>query len=202
MISGSSINMDGTMAVVTGSTLEQRGICATAKYADQITAANCSGFLVGEDLLVTAGHCIRSMGDCRSYKWVFDFAVKSATVDKARVEVEKTAVYGCSEIIEQSLDRSSQDDFALIRLDRKVTDRKVLTVRTEGKVADRTELVVIGHPTGLPTKVADGDPALRLSKYERTKIVQKAAESTGLYVAAEDLEKQIMSFKKLMEKKK
>ena len=50
------------------------------------------------------------------------------------------------------------------------------------------------------TKVADGDPALRLSKYERTKIVQKAAESTGLYVAAEDLEKQIMSFKKLMEK--
>ena len=50
------------------------------------------------------------------------------------------------------------------------------------------------------TKVADGDPALRLSKYERTKIVQKAAESSGLYVAAEDLEKQIMSFKKLMEK--
>jgi excinuclease ABC subunit B len=50
------------------------------------------------------------------------------------------------------------------------------------------------------TKVADGDPAFRLSKYERTKIVQKAAESTGLYVAAEDLEKQIMSFKKLMEK--
>jgi len=50
------------------------------------------------------------------------------------------------------------------------------------------------------TKVADGDPALRLSKYERTKIVQKAAESSGLYVATEDLEKQIMSFKKLMEK--
>jgi excinuclease ABC subunit B len=50
------------------------------------------------------------------------------------------------------------------------------------------------------TKVADGDPALRLSKYERTQIAQKAAESSSLYVAAEDLEKQIMSFKKLMEK--
>lgn len=156
MISGSSIKMNGDMAVITGSTLEDRGICATAKFAEQITAANCSGFLVGEDLLVTAGHCIRSQGDCRSYKWVFDFAIKSATVDKARVEVEKTSVYGCKEIIEQSLDRSTQDDFALIRLDRKVTDRNVLTVRTEGKVADKTELVVIGHPTGLPTKVADG----------------------------------------------
>lgn len=69
MIGGSSINMDGALAVVTGSTLAQRGICASAKFADQITAANCSGFLVGEDLLVTAGHCIKSAGDCKSYKW-------------------------------------------------------------------------------------------------------------------------------------
>ena len=156
MISGSSIKTNGDMAVISGSTLEARGICSTAKFADQITAANCSGFLVGEDLLVTAGHCIRSAGDCRSYKWVFDFAIKSASVDKARFEVDKSSVYGCKEIVEQSLNRSTQDDFALIRLDRKVTDRTVLTVRTEGKVADKTELVVIGHPTGLPTKVADG----------------------------------------------
>lgn len=87
---------------------------------------------------------------------VFDFAISSEGVDKARVEVDKSSVYGCKEIVEQSLDRSTQDDFALIRLDRKVTDRTPLTVRTEGKVVDGTTLVVIGHPTGLPTKVAAG----------------------------------------------
>jgi excinuclease ABC subunit B len=50
------------------------------------------------------------------------------------------------------------------------------------------------------TKVADGDPALRLSKYERNTIAQKAADSSDFYGAAEDLEKQIMSTKKAMEK--
>jgi len=50
------------------------------------------------------------------------------------------------------------------------------------------------------TKVADGDPALRLSKYERNTIAQKVAESSDFYGVAEDLEKQIMSTKKMMEK--
>lgn len=50
------------------------------------------------------------------------------------------------------------------------------------------------------TKVADGDPALRMSKYERSTIAQKAAESRDLYQSAEELEKQIMRLKKAMEK--
>ena len=49
------------------------------------------------------------------------------------------------------------------------------------------------------TKVADGDPALRMSKYERSTIAQKAAESRDLYQSAEELEKQIMRLKKAME---
>jgi V8-like Glu-specific endopeptidase len=146
---------EGTV-VISGSTLQQRGMCPTERFADQVTAANCSGFLVGPDLLVTAGHCIRTRSDCSAYKWVFDFNVPDMDAPRARIEVPADSVYSCAQIIQQSLDRSSNDDFALIRLDRAVTDRTPLRVRTEGRVADGTDLVVIGHPTGLPTKIADG----------------------------------------------
>jgi len=154
MVSGSDLETSGTDVIITSRTLEQRGICSDAKFADQITAANCSGFLVAEDILVTAGHCIKSKSDCNSWKWVFGFGVD--TPNKANHTVEKSDVYSCIEIISRDLNRRTQDDFAVIRLDRKVTNRTPLNIRTSGKVETGAPLVVIGHPTGLPTKVADG----------------------------------------------
>lgn len=155
MISHSKLttNTDGT-TTVSGSALSTRGICKSAKFADQLTAANCSGFLVAKDLLVTAGHCITSMSACNNSAWVFDFAVETSD-DDAR-SVPTSSVYKCVEIIEQSLDRGTKDDFALIRLERAVDDREPLTVRKADKVATGTKLVVIGHPTGLPSKIAAG----------------------------------------------
>lgn len=139
---------------VIGSTLVSRGICKSERFSNQMSAANCSGFLVGEDLLVTAGHCITDQVKCDSYNWVFDYKVESQ--DQFEVKVDKNNVYGCKEIISRSLDFSTQDDYALIRLDRKVLDRRVLDYRTSGSPQVGDELVVIGHPSGLPTKIADG----------------------------------------------
>lgn len=154
MIAHSKLTKNGATTTVSGSTLEARGMCESIRFSQQITAANCSGFLVGPDLLVTAGHCIRSQGDCSGSAWVFDFAVE-ADGDDAR-SVPTSSVYSCVEILEQRLDRASQDDYALIRLDRAVTDRAPLTVRKSGSITDNQSIVVIGHPTGLPTKIADG----------------------------------------------
>ncbi len=154
MISRSNLEARGEDMIISGRTLEQKGICSDAKFADQITAANCSGFLVAEDILVTAGHCIKNNSDCGSWKWVFDFAVD--TPNKVEHAVKKNNVYGCKEIISRDLSRSTKNDFAVIRLDRKVKDRAPLNIRTSGKVKTGAPLVVIGHPTGLPSKVADG----------------------------------------------
>jgi len=154
MIPNPKMTVDGDEVSIGGSTLGQRGICSDAKFADHATAANCSGFLVGEDLVVTAGHCMRTMSDCTGSKWVFDFAYNTSDIT-ASIKVDKENVYGCKEIIQQDLSSSNKMDFALIRLDRKVKDRTPLKFRTEGKVDNKQKLVVIGHPTGLPTKIAD-----------------------------------------------
>ena len=139
---------------ISGSTLQARGICAQERFSTQISAANCSGFLVASNRLVTAGHCIKSEDDCRNYKWVFDFKVDHA--DQGKVNVPSTSVYGCKKIISRKLDSMTKDDYAYIELDRKVTDRQPLKVRKSGKVSKDTAIVVIGHPTGLPTKISDG----------------------------------------------
>ncbi|MBD65998.1 MAG: peptidase [Halobacteriovoraceae bacterium] len=129
-------------------------VCSTERFANQPTAANCSGFLVGENLLVTAGHCIRSQRDCSSNDWVFDYKLESK--NQSGISVDKNSVYKCKRIISQKLSNWDKDDYALIELDRKVTDRRVLDFRRKGKVAKGADLVVIGHPSGLPTKIADG----------------------------------------------
>jgi V8-like Glu-specific endopeptidase len=154
MISTSSIRINNGTASINAQSLESRGMCSTERFAKQPSAANCSGFLVGEDLLVTAGHCIRSDFSCRSNSWVFDYKVEFE--DQSDVTVDASDVYGCKEIISRELNRGNMDDWALIRLDRKVTDRRILQFRTSGKVKRGTDLVVIGHPSGLPTKIADG----------------------------------------------
>lgn len=146
--------LDAKQVTIGGKTLEQRGMCSTERFAKQPTAANCSGFLVAKNLLVTAGHCIRSQSDCDSNAWVFDYKVDYE--EQSEVIVDKTSVLKCKKIVSRSLDSATQNDFALLELEREVTDRKPLKFRREGKAEIGDQLVVIGHPTGLPTKIADG----------------------------------------------
>lgn len=138
---------------IKSTTLTKRGICSDQKFAEQITAANCTGFLVGKNLLVTAGHCIRNMSSCEDYKWVFGFALDESN-DEDYLQVPKENIYSCVRIVERSLERENQNDFALVELDREVVGRTPLRVRTEGRIADHTPIFVIGHPTGLPSKIA------------------------------------------------
>lgn len=144
---------DGSVQV-TGMTLEEDGICSDARFAKQVAGANCSGFLVGDQYLVTAGHCIESLSDCSNYTWAFGFSNDQS--EKSKHNLDKKDLYTCTEIISRSLDRATMDDFALVKLDRKVSDRAPLTFRKTGKIKTKAKIVVIGHPSGLPTKIADG----------------------------------------------
>jgi V8-like Glu-specific endopeptidase len=153
MISDSHLDKVGDLVTVTGGTLQDDGVCMDEKFIHQTTSAMCSGFLVGKNLLLTAGHCIESMDDCENNSWVFDYS--NTESEKTLYTVNKKDVYKCTKIIARALDSSTDNDFALVQLDR-ATDREALSFRTSGKVATKAGLVVIGHPSGLPTKVADG----------------------------------------------
>lgn len=144
---------DGKVSI-SGATLTARGICAKEKFANQISAARCSGFLIAPDLVATAGHCIRSQADCNDNSWVFDYAITDAA--QGKMVVPATSVYKCKSIVKTVLDDSTMNDYAVVRLERSVLDRKPLKFRTEGRPSVGDPLVVIGCPTGLPLKVSDG----------------------------------------------
>jgi S1-C subfamily serine protease len=131
----------------------QMNLCSSEKFREQDTAAFCSGSLVGPDLVLTAGHCIESESDCLSTSLVFGFAVKS--VGLLPKQVQTSEVYKCAQVIKTIRNNSGQD-FAVIRLNRSVQNHAVLQIRQFGELSVGDDLVVIGHPVGLPTKVTTG----------------------------------------------
>lgn len=136
---------------VKAETLEESGMCKSERFSSQMAAGNCSGFLVAGDKLVTAGHCINSDSECGEHYWVFDFANKDR--EESSFTFNKSQVYRCTKIIERKKESGSNADYAVLKLERVVAGRTPLKYRTEGKPANDAVMTVIGHPTGLPTKI-------------------------------------------------
>ena len=128
------------------------GFCSDEPFYSQPTAGFCSGFLVGSDLLVTAGHCIDQGSSCESTLFVFGFDMNAE--GKAQTEIPASDVYGCKQVVAHNLDGSL--DYAVVKLDRPVINRAPLAIRRQDHVQVGAPLVVIGHPSGLPTKIAGG----------------------------------------------
>lgn len=149
----------GGEVLIKAPTLAQRGMCASERFNDQITAANCSGFLVGEDLLVTAGHCIEDATDCKNYRWVFGYQVGK---DGKLATITQDQVFECKEIVGRDLNNSSMNDFAVIKLSKKVKNVTPMKVNLDGNPVVSDEVIVLGHPTGLPQKIAGGAEVKKL----------------------------------------
>lgn len=156
LIQGSKVKAAATggYSITTSKYGASQGLCTSEPFFEQVTSAFCSGSLIGPDLIMTAGHCIRSASSCQSTKFVFNFAYKVKGEDPKTVGEDD--VYSCKELIHSELNNSTMNDYAIVRLDRPVVGRTPLAIRQSGGVAEGDSLVVIGHPSGLPTKVADG----------------------------------------------
>lgn len=137
------------------------GLCKEEPFYDQVTAAFCSGSLVAPDIIMTAGHCVTSQENCAGIKFVFGFAVTEK--DKMPTSVATKDVYGCKQLLGREQINDGQD-WALIKLDRPVTGHKTLKLNLTGKIANGDPIVVIGHPAGLPTKIAGGATVRDASK--------------------------------------
>lgn len=131
--------------------LEEEGVCSEERFARQYAAADCSGFLVSPDTLVTAGHCINTAEDCQKHFWVFDYS--NMTKENYIFNFAQNQVYRCTAIIEREIDLVNRNDYAVLKLDRPVLGRTPLQFRKSGKIASSAILTVIGHPSGLPAKI-------------------------------------------------
>ena len=144
---------DGVAALTTHSYGGSYNLCKEEPFFEQEAGAFCSGSLVGPDLVMTAGHCVPSADACPGVKFVFGFGLKSAGAQPKSVPAAE--VYGCGQLLGREQDNAGAD-WALVKLDRPVTGHAPLKLDLGGTVANGDFLFVIGHPAGLPTKVAGG----------------------------------------------
>lgn len=132
-------------------------ICKGEYLSEQPSAASCTGFLVAPDTLVTAGHCVRNLKDCQSKMWILDFKFNEKfTKSNISLIVPNDKIYNCKEVVVSK--NNYLNDFAVIKLDRKVEGRKPLPLRKTGKVEKIDSLYTIGYPMGIPqTLTRDGE---------------------------------------------
>lgn len=128
--------------------------CPDEKFADLPLVSSCTAFLIASDLMLTAGHCVKDKFDCQKNFWVLDYDSDLGFSEKnPAVKIDKQNVVTCEKLL--SVQENAKLDYALIKINRKVVDRKPLSMRKFGKISNNANLEVIGHPMGLPKIVAN-----------------------------------------------
>jgi V8-like Glu-specific endopeptidase len=148
-------NSSGILALKSDTLMDIMGVCSTERFATQPSAAFCSGSLIGKNIVLTAGHCITDQESCNNTKMIFGYDVNQDGVFPK--EAKESQTYGCKSIIHREQDGEGAD-FGIIELDRNVTDHVPLKLadRANSTIENGAKLLMIGHPSGLPTKVDDG----------------------------------------------
>jgi hypothetical protein len=160
---------------------EARRMCPGEPFFDQPTGASCSGTLVGPDLVLTAGHCVAPKQNqppaCEVSRFVFGFNISARGVYPQKVPASQ--VYGCKAI--ELYAYGNGEDYALVRLDRKVTGHQPIPVDFRTPVAG-TGIFTVGGPYGLPLKVLGGAVVRKVSadgQYYTTNLDSSGGNSGG-----------------------
>jgi hypothetical protein len=121
-------------------------LCPKQEFGDQPSAADCSGVLVGEDKLYTAGHCVTNR-TCAHVAFAFGYANLSTIFSPDALPASE--VYFCKEVIARS--NTDNLDYAIIRLDRPVTNHVPVKIARE-RVQPGQRVFLLSHPGGAPLK--------------------------------------------------
>ena len=131
-------------------------LCPGQRFRNQPTLGYGTGFLVSEDTLVTAGHCIRGH-DISTICALFDFEMSENDSD---IDLRRSAddVYFVAKAHEAVVEADGAD-YAIITLDRPVKGIDPLKLcSTATELND--PVYTVGHPCGLPKKSTTGATVL------------------------------------------
>lgn len=130
-------------------------LCQSEPFYHQDIAAGrlCTGFLVKEDMIATAGHCLDEK-NIKDLCFVFGYKMVDSTGKVP--EIQQKDIYKGVRIIHRICKRNgNQSDWALVKLDRKVEGQEIVTLSRK-EIATNKPIYIIGHPVGLSLKYSPG----------------------------------------------
>jgi alpha-tubulin suppressor-like RCC1 family protein len=162
VVEASTLVTSGQVVTIAAPTLAERlSTCADEPFAGEPTAAVCSGTLIDDDLVLTAGHCTRVV-KCPEFRAVFGYAVGA---DGRLPALSTDDVYACRSVLAEKV---GDTDYALVRLDRAVVGRRPAKLRLFDVAVDDAEpLIFAAHPSGLPRKISESGRVLDARAQQR-----------------------------------
>lgn len=180
------IEVDGGLALTGAPLGESLDLCEGARFATQLRGARCSGVLIDDDLVLTAGHCVDDLAECQETRFVFDHRLIDPDTP---APIDAADVFGCAALVARLDDGDT--DFALIRLDRAATPARTPAAVRPGDLPLEigAAVTLIGAPNGLPIKVAAGGQVVRdradwLDYFEATVDAFGGNSGSGVFDAA------------------
>ncbi|HEY6882175.1 MAG TPA: serine protease [Polyangiales bacterium] len=155
-----SRSADGEITIFTQPLEDAFHVCADERFAAQPTAAECSGVLIDDDLVLTAGHCFPSDTACARYAFLFDYFLRAAADPEP---LSLGDIYACRRIVKRVVSSEAslvpRIDYAIVQLDRPAVGRTAVSPRTSALLPGEP-LATIGCASGLPAKIDSGAHAL------------------------------------------
>jgi len=155
MVDLSKLDLVGEFYVISGKTLmDKQVLCPSEIFKEQLVLSECTAFLISPDKVMTAGHCLINFtmknldwDPEKDARWVFNYT-------EGRKSIHKSDVYK-GKIIHLDYGNLQPIDYAIIQLERPVVGVEPFKLRKDGGPSLYEEVLMLGHPSGLPLKVTD-----------------------------------------------
>lgn len=138
-------------------TLATDGVCKNERFTDQPAVALCTAFLIDKDVMATASDCAETDFDVQGKLFVFGYAIDGR--GSIPPKFASTDVFRGKSLLGR-VPVKYGENWAVVQLDRAVAGRDALPFAA-ADVTDSQPVYMIGYPSGLPEKVADGAKVTR-----------------------------------------
>jgi hypothetical protein len=130
-------------------------LCQSEPFYHQDIASGplCTGFLVKDDIIATAGHCVNEQ-NVKDLRFVFGYKMMDSSASVTGI-LQKDIYKGVRIIHRVYRRKGNQSDWALVKLDRSVVGQEAVTLSRE-EITLNKPVYIIGYPVGLPLKYSPG----------------------------------------------